>query len=640
MLNPQQQQAVRSTEGRILILAGAGSGKTSVLTHRIVYLIDQLKICPSSILGLTFTNKAAEEMRKRVSHMIPIEKAKKLTLCTFHGFCMQVLRKEIERLGYTRQFTLYDEKDVRRLINYLAREELQHEGPLPSLNSTLEQLSIARQKCKSVEKLQTDPLTKKLYAQLQTTLRACNAVDFDHLLYLVVQLFENHKDVLEKYQNKYLYIMIDEYQDTNPVQYQLADLLSQKHQNLCVVGDDDQAIYTWRGADVKNILNFPATLTIKLEQNYRSTSTILGAANQVISHNRERHTKQLWSTLGEGEKIEIFHAPTENDEAQTVVQKLTWYHQQHNIPWNEMAILYRSNLLSRPFEIALLHTSYKNGQFWKKGIPYQIIGGTEFIERSEIKDLIAYLRVVANPLDQEALLRVINVPRRGISDAVLDRLTQINRKENKTLLEVLQNIDSIPDISERAKKGIKNFLAILHESREAFSRLPLIDAIHSLIQSVNYQKAIDEEVKTEKIKNFKWENINAFIQSSRDYSTLTDFIDGLSLEPLNFQRKNPLDEGVNLLTFHSAKGLEFKVCFLVGIEDQIIPHEKSLLEGKLEEERRLFYVALTRAKQFLHLTMARSRIKHGKASSPTPSRFLFEISKDHLKVVHWKHNIL
>lgn len=633
MLNEEQKKAIQTTEGRVLILAGAGSGKTSVITHRIAYLIKNLNVAPSAILGLTFTNKAAQEMRKRVGSLIDAPLAKHVVLTTFHSFCMQVLRKDINKLGYTKDFTLYDERDVHRLVNHLVREELSHDGDLPSLEPTLEAISWAKNRAQTPEEMEGDNLSKKLYGKLQTVMRTYNAVDFDSLLSLTLQLFEKHPAVLSKYQTRFRYIMIDEYQDTNPVQYRLAQLLSQMHHNLCVVGDDDQAIYGWRGAEIKNILQFESKTIIKLLQNYRSTPTILQAANGVIRHNEERHEKELWSSKAAGDKIQVFHAPTEQDEADSVVMRMIWYHKTHHIPWSEMAVLYRSNLLSRPFEIALLQAAWEEGT-WRRGIPYQIFGGTEFSERTEIKDLAAYLRVILNPLDQEAILRIINVPRRGISDTSLDKLTQHSRTHNLPLWQVLQQTH---DLSDRALAGIQQFISIIEQGREKFSHPPFPDALRWLVDTIHYRKAIQEEVKSEKARDYKWENIEAFIQTSQDFTDLSQLLETLSLDGPQFQRHTAAthENRVNLMTFHSSKGLEFTLCFLVCLEDQIMPHEKSVAERGLEEERRLMYVAMTRAKHHLILSMARKRKRYGKDANMNPSRFLFEIPSDLLNLVTW-----
>jgi superfamily I DNA/RNA helicase len=633
MLNEEQRRAIQTTEGRVLILAGAGSGKTSVITHRIAHLVQNLNVVPSSILGLTFTNKAAQEMRKRVAGLIDPGAAKQVVLTTFHSFCMQVLRREIERLGFTKNFTLYDERDVQRLVNHLVREELAHEGDLPSLEPTMEAISLAKNRAQSVDEMKADALTKTLYSRLQTVMRAYNAVDFDSLLSLTLQLFVEHADILAKYQKKFRYIMIDEYQDTNPIQYRLAELLSEHHKNLCVVGDDDQAIYGWRGAEIKNILQFESKTVIKLLKNYRSTSHILQAANAVIRHNEERHQKELKSTKAEGEKILVFHAPTENDEADSVVMRMIWYHKTQQIPWSEMAILYRSNLLARPFEMALMQAAWDKEGVWRRGIPYQVFGGCEFSERAEIKDLAAYLRVILNPLDQEAILRIINVPRRGISNQTLDKLTQYSRSEGVPLWQVLKEPK---DISDRGVAGLKQFVEIIEQGKEKMSQIST--GLRWLVDTINYKKAIEEEVKSDKARAYKWENVEAFIQSGEEYGDIATFLETLSLDGDQFERRKETgqENRVNLMTFHSAKGLEFSVCFLVGLEDQIMPHERSLSERGLEEERRLMYVAMTRAKQHLILSMTQKRKRYGKEVKMNPSRFLFEVPKELLKVVSWR----
>jgi DNA helicase-2/ATP-dependent DNA helicase PcrA len=640
-LNQEQQRAVETTEGRVLILAGAGSGKTSVLTYRIYHLIQAKKVDPNAILGLTFTNKAALEMRERVGRMLDKKTAKQITLNTFHSFCCRILRKEIPYLGYTKEFSLYDEQDVKRLTKGIARRILEHEGDLPSLEQTISKISFAKSKGTTPQDEGDwhSRFTQDLFSKLQICMRAYNAVDFDSLLSLTVQLFEEFPEVLKIYQEKYRYIMIDEYQDTNPVQYRLAELLSAQHNNLCVVGDDDQSIYRWRGAEVKNILDFPCTTKIKLEQNYRSTPTILNAANSVIKNNQERHQKQLWSNKDIGDPIVMFHAPTDIEEAQSVVQRLIWMRKTYNIPWNEMAILYRSNILARPFEAALMQAAWEKEGEWKRGIPYQVFGGTEFAERSEIKDLIAFLKVIANPLDQEALLRIINVPRRGISEQTLDHLTQINRKENKPLWDVLRN--PLPaELSERAISGIEHFVTLIKTAQEKFKTVPMKEAFEWFVKEINYKKAIMEEVKSDKMRAFKWENVLYCQEALGEYEkeeehpSLSHFLENtlLDQERFHYTNKEVKDDKVSLMTFHSAKGLEFTACFLVCLENHIIPHEKSAEENGLEEERRLMYVAMTRAKKHLTLSMARRRKRYGKEMNSEPSTFLFEIPKELIKI--------
>ncbi len=649
-LNPEQKRAVETTQGRVLILAGAGSGKTRVLTIRMAYLIKNLNVSPKAILGLTFTNKAAAEMRHRMGTMIESSAAKQVTLCTFHSFCMQVLRQEIHRLGYTNHFSLYDEHDVQRLIKLIAHDLLDREREMPSLQATTAVIGMARNKGLKKEDIKDtgsewhDGFAQDLYSRLQDSMRAYNAVDFDNLLGLTVELFEKHPDVLDRYQERFRYIMIDEYQDTNPIQYRLASLLSAKYNHLCVVGDDDQSIYGWRGADVKNILAFDKATVIKLEQNYRSTNSILKAANAVIGHNKQRYQKMLWSSRGEGKSIELFHAPTEIDEAQAVVCRIVKLKETMGLRWKDFAILYRSNALSRQFELALMKHSWQEHGEWVRGIPYEVFGGTEFYERREVKDLFAYLRVIANPQDQEAILRVINQPRRGIGDAALDAMTAYNRSRDIPLWDVLKNAAEIPEVKDklntRTINGINQFIAAIEGAKRQFELQPLADAMNWLVEKVDYKKAIHDEVKSDQMQAFKWDNVQEFISSMAEFGnhSLHEFITTMPLET-SWDRKqrgkNTTDNKVNLMTFHSAKGLEFPVCFLVGMEDHIMPHEKSLKETGIEEERRLMYVAITRAMNYLVISMARQRKRMGKDYASQPSRFLYDIPKDLLKMVNW-----
>ncbi len=649
-LNPNQQKAVTTTEGRVLILAGAGSGKTRVLVHRIAHLIREKNISPSSILGLTFTNKAAAEMRERVAKLVRDQDAKEVFLSTFHSFCMRILRKEIHRLGFTPKFTLYDEKDMRRLILQVASEI--YEGEDLSLEPIITAISYLKSKGLKAEHLpkssdpKQDAFIKEVYEALRIAMRAYNALDFDSLLTLTVELFETFPDVLEKYQEQFRYIMIDEYQDTNPIQYRLASLLSKKYGNLCVVGDDDQSIYAWRGAEIEHILSFPAEATIKLEQNYRSTSHILNAANAVIRNNVHRHDKVLQANAGAGETLEIFNAPTEQDEVDAVIERLLKFKEEKNYRWKEMAILYRSNNLARAFELSLMQTVWRNGGQWVRGIPYQVFGGMEFFERSEIKDLMAYLRIISNPRDQEALLRIVNYPRRGISDKTLDTITQFNRREKLPLLKVMRKISEgdHPELklTSRGSQGIENFMVLYDKMVQKFDTVTLSEGLKWLIEKINYKDAIFTEVKSDKMRELKWENVQACISALQTYekgeeTSLHDFLSSTMLDNRKHGKKDRFgDDKLNLMTFHSAKGLEFPAVFLVGLEDHLIPHMKSQTKEGIEEERRLLYVAITRAMETLCLSMSRKRPHHGKMVSCNPSRFLFEIPKDILKVTSWK----
>jgi len=649
-LNPNQQKAVTATEGHVLILAGAGSGKTRVLVHRIAHLIRDKKVSPASILGLTFTNKAAEEMRERVAKLVSIEEAQQVSLSTFHSFCMKILRKEIHRLGFTQKFSLYDEKDMRRLIMQVAEELFDGEElslePIIAAISYIKGKGLAAEDFPKTSDPKQDAFIKEVYESLRVAMRAYNALDFDSLLTLTVELFESFPEILEKYQDRFRYIMIDEYQDTNPIQYRLASLLSKKYHNLCVVGDDDQSIYAWRGAEIEHILSFPAETTIKLEQNYRSTSRILQAANAVIKNNVHRHDKVLQTNAKEGETLEIFNAPSEQEEVESVIQRILQFREEKNYRWKDIAILYRSNNLARSFELALMQTVWRNEGQWVRGIPYQVFGGMGFFERGEVKDLMAYLRIISNPKDQEALLRIVNYPRRGISDKTLDTITQFNRRKRLPLLAVMKKITQgeYPELAltSRGSQGIANFVILYQEMTEKFQSLSLSQGLKWLLEKIDYKTALMKEFKTDTVQEAKWENIQAFISAMQTYekgegASLHDFL-ASSLLNNHKDRKKDLfgSDTLSLMTFHSAKGLEFPAVFLVGLEDHLIPHLKSQTKEGIEEERRLLYVAITRAMEALCLSMSRKRTTHGKVVSCNPSRFLFEIPKEILKVTAWK----
>lgn len=653
-LNDPQREAVTTSEGRLLILAGAGSGKTSVLTQRIVYLINVCKVPPDAILGLTFTNKAAEEMRARLALHIEPKQAKKVILSTFHSFCMWILRREAIHLGYTKEFTLYDKQDLTRLMSSIARDVLEHEGQLPSVQKTLDVIALSKNKGLSPGEISGsgsawhDGFAKEVGKRLNDSLRAYNAVDFDHLLWLTGELFERFPEVLSRYQSRFQYVMIDEYQDTNPIQAKVAHFLTEKSNNLCVVGDDDQSIYSWRGADVANILRFPNAKTVKLEQNFRSTNSILKAANALIDCNKERHRKNLWSTKGEGTPIEVFYAPTEVCEAEAVVKRLLRLKEKQGLHFSDFAILYRSNALSRPIESALLRHTYLTDDKQYRGIPYRVYGGDEFYEHKEIKDLMAYLRVIVNSHDHEAFLRIINYPRRGIGEQALGLMTKRHRSTGISLWQVMQEVlqEESSDISDRAKAGLKQFVELITWAKERFSSGDYAASMDELIQKLQFQKAIFEEVKSDAMRKWKLENVRELVSSLKEYQehgenpTLLDY---LSSSILNRQQEQWKKEGqvesdhVHLMTFHSAKGLEFRATFLVGLEDHLIPHEKSLKEGTLEEERRLMYVAITRAKEYLTLSMASTRKRMGVEAKSKPSRFLFEIPRELMLTTKWDH---
>jgi DNA helicase-2/ATP-dependent DNA helicase PcrA len=635
-LNKEQSLASKTTRGRILVLAGAGSGKTSVIINRILHLTKNENVSAENILGLTFTNKAAGEMRARIGKHIGSEKAQQLTLTTFHSFCFHILKKEIHHLGYLTNFTLYDERDIQRLMKTVAKEE-DSEQKFPLSFQSLADLKKASQSGYITQEEQEKAFYYATLARdLEECLKAYNAVDFDGLLELCVRLFEHHPDILQDYQDRYQYIMIDEYQDTNPIQYRLAELLAAKHNNFFVVGDDDQSIYGWRGSQVKHILQFEHDTLVKLEQNYRSTPTILAAANAIIQNNQERHPKTLWSKGEEGEPIHVFHAPSEEEEVAAVIERILYLHHEKNIPFSEIAILYRSNNLSRIFEAALMIAPYQVKGTWVRGIPYDIVQGTEFYERAEVKDLFAYLRALMNPKDTEALLRIINYPTRGISTRTIEAIKTHAKEHSLSVWEALTNL-------AREKGPLQNFLNMMEETRRRLDE-SLSKGFDYLIEQTKYLKVIEEETKSTKAREARINNVGLFGDLITQYEetttnpTLGEFLGGatLDLQKSRYADRSSKQDRLQLLTFHSAKGLEFTACFLVAMEDHIIPHEKSLLETGIEEERRLMYVATTRAKKYLTISMARSRKRNGKPVPTNPSRFLFEIPQNLLKVTSHK----
>lgn len=652
-LNSPQLEAVKTVSGRLLILAGAGSGKTKVLTTRMAYLIDQCQVLPESILGLTFTNKAAQEMRHRISNLINPAISKKLTLCTFHSFCMQVLRSDIHHLGFTKDFSIYDPKDVERMVKLIASDLLDEKGELPSLTPTLRAISLATQKGLSPREIEGnswhDQFTRTLYQRLQAGFRAYNAVDFDHLLTLTVELFIKFPAILNRYQERFRYIMIDEYQDTNPIQFRLAEQLAAKYGNLCVVGDDDQAIYGWRGADVSNILRFADDAkVIKLEQNYRSHNNILKAANAVITHNPARHPKTLWSGKEKDIPLEIFVAPTEQDEADAIAARLVYMKEKKGLAWSDMAVLYRSNALSRLIELSLLKQRWKSGDQWVLGIPFEVVGGLEFYERREIKDLLAYLRVILNPKDEAALLRIVNLPRRGIGDIALDTLTAISRKNKQPLWSIFELAAQGQGeweecLSKRVRTALQDFISIISEAKSHFSH-DLAEGLKWLLERTDFKRSIEEDVKSSDMRQMKWENVEQLISALAEYedkqpetASLTDFVSSmvLELDADRYHQRIKHQDHVSLMTFHGAKGLEFEACFLIGLEEHLIPHEKSLKENGIEEERRLMYVAMTRAKTWLTLSLAKMRKRMGRETPSRPSPFLFDIPDNLIKRVKW-----
>ncbi|HWR37901.1 MAG TPA: DNA helicase PcrA [Patescibacteria group bacterium] len=630
-MNPAQKEAVAHIEGPLLIMAGAGSGKTRVLTSRIAYLLEQ-GAAPWQILAITFTNKAAAEMKERVSQMVG-SRAKDIWLSTFHSFCAKFLRLEIENLGgYTRNFVIYDSGDSQALIKNCLRELNLDDKQFP-VNSVQSAISNAKNEL-------LDPVSfsrennnfhgskvAEVYALYQRKIRANNALDFDDLLMVSVQLLESNQDVRDKYQDKFRYILIDEYQDTNRAQYRLARLLAERHRNLCVVGDVDQSIYAWRGADIKNILDFendyPEAKVVKLEQNYRSTKNILEAANAVIENNRNRRPKSLWCENPEGEPISCYGAYDERDEARFIAETIQRLNTVYRTAYGGIAALYRTNAQSRAIEES----------FVRCGIPYTMVGGLKFYDRKEIKDIMAYLRVIFNPADGISLMRIINVPRRGIGDTTISHLTSFAAAQGITLFEAVTNPDQVPGLTARARKQLEELGELIFLLMAAQQTLPVMELVKKVMLDSGYMAELEKEKDPQ--AEARIENLKELVSVAKDFAngdvedTLENFLSQVALVA-DIDTAEISEEKVTLMTLHSAKGLEFPVVFLAGLEEGIFPHARTLMsETELEEERRLCYVGITRAQRKLFMTHARMRTVYGSSVMYPPSRFLTEIP-DHL----------
>lgn len=647
-LNPKQKQAVFTTEGPVLILAGAGSGKTRVITFRTAHLIEK-GVSPRSVLAVTFTNKAAKEMRERIKSIFPGKKSSAPIISTFHSVCLKILRNDIEHLGYKKDFTIYDTSEQLSLIRTLMNDTKLDDRSIKP-DTLLEQMSWRKnglnRAIKNDDALEV--LSNTVFPKYQNTLKTLNALDFDDLLILTVKLFQNHPSVLEKYQAIFQYIMVDEYQDTNVGQYQFLKLLAGKRRNLCVVGDDDQSIYGWRGANIDNILNFekdfPGACVIKLEQNYRSLGHILKAANGVIVNNKRRMGKSLWSSKGPGNKVRFHKALLGEDEAQWVVSKIEQLKYEKNRPYQDFAIIYRTNTFSKLFEEALR----------EKRIPYTVVGGTSYFERKEIKDLAAYLKIIANPRDRVSLLRAVNAPKRGLGPAAIGKLIEFAHSKSMDILEAFRNAKQIPDLGDKSIEKAKEFIALIDRYRTRFSKNKnLGEILKALIDEIQYRPYLFTLYKTPKAINRRAENIDGFIHSLSYYEekesspTLQGFLEAMALADILEKKDESTLTGITLISFHSAKGLEFPIVFIVGLEEDILPHKKSLLlDENLAEERRLFYVGITRAMKELYLTYTENRMKYGKKTPTVPSRFLDEIPKQVIneikkeeKVDHKKNDI-
>jgi len=623
-LNPQQREAVELTEGPLLILAGAGSGKTRVITYRIAYLIEACGVPPESILAVTFTNKAADQMKERVARLLGRDLAAGPHISTFHSFCVRVLRQAIDRLGYSRDFSIYDEDDQQRVVK-VCIQELGLSEQMVSPRAELARISYAKNRGVTPEELYreaTDPTTEKralLFERYERKLRQANALDFDDLLLKTVELFYQAPDVSAAYNQRFRYVLVDEYQDTNRIQYQLIRQLTLDHQNLCAVGDEDQSIYRWRGADIENILSFekdyPATRLIRLERNYRSTQVILDAATAVVSRNLARKGKTLWTDRKGGEHVGLFEAQDAEEEALFVAGEIE---RALSTDDGSIGVLYRTNAQSRVLEEALRRCA----------IDYRVVGGFSFYARAEIKDVLAYARLANNLRDSASFLRIANVPPRGIGDVTLDALEVTARRENLSLWEALEQERAAKLLPARTLNALEGFHALICDLVADRERLPLSEFFRNLLARTGYLAMLRAENSPEaesRIENLQ-ELVNAAAEAEEQGETLAEFLDHAAL----VSDSDDYDERarVTLMTLHSAKGLEFSAVFLVGLEEGLFPHKLSLEDdAALEEERRLCYVGMTRAKDRLVLAWARTRRSFAReAFEPTrPSRFLKEV---------------
>lgn len=629
-LNEKQREAAEYTQGPLLILAGAGSGKTRTLTYKIAYMLEKKIANPWEILAITFTNKAAKEMKERIIGLTGADEASKMWLGTFHSVCVRILKREIEFLGYTKDFNILDEQDKTKVIKDILKK-LDMDEKMYKVSSICQEISHAKDKMQKA----SDYLaivsgdyrrTKiaKVYEEYEKVLKRNNSLDFDDILLLTVEIFSKNEEVLEYYQNKFKYIFVDEYQDTNKVQFLLVSMLSKKSGKVCVVGDDAQSIYGFRGADISNILNFQETYKnakiVKLEENYRSTSSILDAANAVIKNNKAALQKNLWTSKGEGEKITYKSLQNEYEEVEFVVENIDKICKKENKTYKDFSVLFRTNAQARVLEEV----------FMKSGTPYRLIGGLKFYSRKEIKDLIAYLKLIQNPKDNVSLKRIINEPKRGIGDAAVEKLQSIADSQSISIFEAINNPDNLAGL--RSSGNIIFFKDMINSLIKLKDELKISELMNQILKKTGYEAMLNEESLKE--TETRLENIAEFIGVAIEFenenaeNTLSDFLDSIALVS-DVDKLEEGEEAVTLMTMHSAKGLEFPVVFLVGMEEDLFPSKRSIEEDDdVQEERRLCYVALTRAKEKLFLTNAIKRTLYGTTSYMVPSRFLDEIPKN------------
>lgn len=625
-LNDKQREAAMYTEGALLILAGAGSGKTSTMTRRIAYLVDEKGVSPYNILAVTFTNKAAREMEERVEEILGSNS--RMWIMTFHAACLRMLRMDGDRLGYTNSFAVYDPVDQKSIVKNLLKEyEIDEKKFTP--NSILSNISKAKEQEIGPREFEEnvgdfrDETVAKVYRGYERILSRNNAMDFDDLILNAVRLLKENPDVLEKYQERFRYIMVDEYQDTNQLQYKLISLLAKKYGNICVVGDDDQCIYQWRGADIRNILNFekefPKAKVVKLEQNYRSTANILEAAHSVISNNKQRKRKKLWTDASQGEKIQYHRLESDYREAGYIAQEIGYMVQQGE-NYRDFAILYRTNAQSRNFEDSLA----------QRRIPYRVIGGLRYYDRMEIKDMIAYMRLVANPMDDIAFDRVVNSPKRGIGKATMDKIKSVANYCEKSIFQYVESEAIADTLSGKASRGMNEFLEIIREYSEEKENLRVSDIYEGLLIKSGYLKALEDQRTAEadgRIENLmEFKSVIYEFENRDSKLELDEFLEKLALLS-DVDNHDSEANAVTLMTMHSAKGLEFPYVFMPGMEDGLFPSWRSRDSiSQMEEERRLCYVGMTRAKRRLWMTSAESRLLYGKVNATRESEFMREIN--------------
>ena len=639
-LNPQQRQAVETLNGPVLILAGAGTGKTRVITFRIAHLIAK-GVAPENILAVTFTNKAAREMQERIVKLIPAPRKRddgrpakdfRPTICTFHSLCVRILRQYIDRLGYKKNFVIYDESEQLSAVKkILAQISAKGEKTDPAaILSLLSRFKNGGENAAAFADESVRALAQHIRSRYESALHACNAVDFDDLILLTLRLFNEHPDALEACRAKYRYVMADEYQDTNASQFQLIHALTAKHRNFCVVGDDDQSIYGWRGAEIGNLLDlekhFPEVKVVKLEQNYRSTNTILHAANAIIKNNPRRRPKQLWSSKGQGNKILLRAYTNDEEEARNIVEQIEFARLAQRAPWSDNAILFRTNMQSRPLETALRQA----------GVRYHLIGGQSFFDRREVKDFIAYVKMFLHPNDDISLLRIANVPARGLSDVTMERLLAASHERKGSVFSAMKNPLVQTSFQTKTRESIEKFVAFIEHMGAQLHQdtsLRLQAWAEKFLDEIGYFAELrrgekDAEAAENRIRNLREmiATLDGFGQPNMTPADrLQTFLEDITLDAERLEEKEEAGNAVTLITMHSCKGLEFPRVYIVGLEEGLLPHSRSTVEGTLDEERRLFYVAVTRAMQGLVISHCAGRKKYGQLMPCHPSRFLKEL---------------